>query len=415
MSDTQILTPNFMPYSKTAGDLIKHVESHIPYVTAAQLAPSTIGSTVIDVLKKLYDVVDTVADKRAVFGEIEDVSDNIILAATTNNKLDDAVIDRKLPISIALMFMTFQSSMIGKLKLPIMSTPNLEVKIGAGWEPASSLWTLVSKLAPQGLGPIATFISYLGKDIQYGPMFNTKSLMDTKPSFSVTTYLVNDSTAAAKTNSTILRRLLITALPAARAFNSTGDRWQEFKSGLQRTLDFSPSALFNIDVGIGLSSTQSLKKLFLCTADISVKPHGIYRDGRIPEAWELTINFTSLLPDYANFQLAEFDALAGDTRLLGINTAKQSTSVTPAARENKKHIDDILSTASTESAQASSPRNTVTSAKTNIAIPLTDKSSLSEQSWLIDMINDNANANNLTDQTHIDDTHQIPVQRLHIE
>lgn len=327
--------PNFMPYSATfqATDMYKRAIARIPVLNVVQLDTTNFGESLVekfrtwlpgsDVALKPGGKADNV--KAAEGGAFEAAADNIPDITIKETAFNPFAGDAKaIPKAIAMLFMTFTSTLQNRFKLPIMSSPNLDVKTGAGWEKSTSLFPFITKLAgglggsmiEKFTGSLSSFLQYMGKDILIGPLFSTKTIHENRPTFTCTTYFVNDSSAAAIHNKTILQNLLMGSLPGA----SGG-------------LNIRPGSLFNVAIDIGLgkedngkNSVLPLKKMFLCTGNFNIKALGIYRDGVTPEIYELTSTFESLLPDFVNMQMISF-SLQTDTNKLVDNIPVTGTKI----------------------------------------------------------------------------------------
>lgn len=318
-------TPVFMPYSDSfmKTGIYKRMMQRIPVLKVVQLEPNSIGETVIQWFKKLFTnlgssaaAVDVAgaeaaaAEAKKILSEKANTADNKTDIPITNTKfkpISTYTNDKRteLPYGIALLFQTFASAANSHYTLPIMSSPQLDIKTGSGWEKTTSIYPLITKFATgfggTSLGSltnnITSFLQYIGQDILLGPLFSTQNVQSSQPSFTCTTYFVNDSSAAANHNKKILRQLTMGSLP-----------------GVTEAFNFKPGALFNVAVEIGMGKDDDgktdvlpIKKLYLCTGDFTLKAHGIYRDGVTPEIYELTSTFTSLLPDFFNMQMMDFN------------------------------------------------------------------------------------------------------------
>lgn len=329
--------PNFMPYSATfqATDMYKRAIARIPVLNVVQLDTMNLGESLVETIcdfvpgakaiLKPGGNADDVTPKDANRGAFEQAAASIPDITIKETAFNPFAGDAKaIPTAIAMLFMTFTSTLQNRFKLPIMSSPNLDVKTGAGWEKSTSLFPFITKLAGGLGGPmiekftgsLSSFLQYMGKDILIGPLFSTKTIHENRPTFTCTTYFVNDSSAAAKHNKTILQNLLMGSLPGA----SGG-------------LNIRPGSLFNVAIDIGLGKEDNgkkgvlpLKKMFLCTGNFNIKALGIYRDGVTPEIYELTSTFESLLPDFVNMQMISF-SLQTDTNKLVDNIPVTGTKI----------------------------------------------------------------------------------------
>lgn len=330
----EVAQPQFMPFSAAfeSTDMFKRIKNRLPVIDVFQLQPETITETLIDSIKSLFanagefDAGKNLTNEQiaAVFSKVGKTTYG---GATQSGKYtppnewwlsgnDNS--DSPLTIALYLLFMTFTSKAIHRYKFPIMASPNLTIKTGTGWEKSTSLFPLINKLGSSfgsATGGVANLITsaltYMGQDIGIGPLFSTKDVHGDNPTFSSKTFFINDSKKAAKNNKQILQQLMIGALPGASGY-----------------LNIKPGNLFNVSVNIGLGDDDNanetaivpLKKLFLCTGNFTVQAHGIYRDGVTPEAYELTTEFASLLPDLINMQLLDFTTTsAKGTQLLWLN------------------------------------------------------------------------------------------------
>lgn len=310
--------PNFMPYSATfqATDMYTRAIARIPVLNVVQLNTENFSESLVEKFRTWLpgsaaalkpggkaDAVEAADKQRGAFEQAAASIKPIDIKETVFKPFVDQ--DAKaIPTAIAMLFMTFTSTLQYRFKLPIMSSPTLDVKTGAGWEKSTSLFPFITKLAgglggsmiEKFTGSLSSFLQYMGKDILIGPLFSTKTIHENRPTFTCTTYFVNDSSAAAIHNKTILQNLLMGSLPGA----SGG-------------LNIRPGSLFNVAIDIGLgkeddgkNSVLPLKKMFLCTGNFNIKALGIYRDGVTPEIYELTSTFESLLPDFVNMQMISF-------------------------------------------------------------------------------------------------------------
>jgi len=321
--------PNFMPYSATfqATDMYKRAIQRIPVLNVVQLDTMNFGESLVEQIRKWLPGSDdvlipggdaekvkkmTAAAKGTAFEEAAIAINNIVTISEKQFKpfVDGVEAAKEIPKAIAMLFMTFTSILQNRFKLPIMSSPNLDVKTGAGWEKSTSLFPFITKLTGGLGGPmiekfagsLSSFLQYMGKDIMLGPLFSTKTIHENRPTFTCTTYFVNDSSVAAIHNKTILQNLLMGSLPGA-----SGE------------LNIRPGSLFNVAIDIGLGKDDNgkngvlpLKKMFLCIGNFNIKALGIYRDGVTPEIYELTSTFESLLPDFVNMQMISFSLKDGN-------------------------------------------------------------------------------------------------------
>ena len=341
-----ILIGNFLPKSQSFEDtgLFDQIINRLPSVEVVELEPQSLGNSIFGLFRDKFDDLVKFLRNSDNFnanliaknlGKEFGAEDSRFIGNVTNVKAPEKYtghsgtfkidknsgrtkIDKIPPLSITMFFKMFSSNVKNSYIFPISSSPDISIMTSAGWQPASKsvlkILTDMTKSSKFTTGEgedkritilgsfgkitnlIGSSLQFLGKDLQIGPYFKVTELMKNKPTFTFNTYLLNDSQKSAKQNKDIIERLMIGSLPAA-----TGG------------LDFRPGSLFNISVGLGLGENDSLKnltpmkQLYLCTANIEIINHGIYRDKITPELYEIKFTFNSLLPDYINLQMLDFN------------------------------------------------------------------------------------------------------------
>lgn len=299
------LKPNFMPYSAAfmKTPMYARMIERLPALYVVQLKPTNTFFTVLEKVKRIFDMdkwsglTETDGD---FLSKVRKNMEQNVKGWFTDSELDTA----ELPLSLKTLFLTFTSTVSNRYVMPIMSSPQLNIKTSVGWQKTTSLFPLINKFAG-ALGPaskeltsgVTSLLSFLGQDFAVGPLFSTNDMMENNPSFTSETVFINDSSAAAANNKAIIEQIMRQALPKASA-----------------GLNFNPGALFNVSVNVGIgvdtdnnNKSIPLKKLFLCTGEFSLSTHGVYRDGVTPEVYKLKMTFTSLLPDLLNMQALDFE------------------------------------------------------------------------------------------------------------
>ena len=341
----------FMPKSASfeATELFKRINARLPAVNIIQLRAQSPSTTILrwiaHAMKAAFNQGVTLSDgklaesdlNKTVLTSFDKMTEAMSFGAGSGNT------SRDLPISIKSFFMLFASTTMARYNFKIMSSPDISVKTDAGWSKADksiikmitgAIGGAINTVSGGEGGPtfaslVGTSLDYLGYDIQLGPHFKVSDVMKNYPTFSFTTKLVNDSSTSAAINKQIIHDLTRKSLPTAGSHTTDAERKDVgLGTKFEQNFSFQPGSLFNVMVGVSIGAGDDknkvtpLKQLFLCTANITVKAIGIYRDGKTPELYELKFDFTSLLPDYYNLQIQNFQKRAEGTALLGLPPAR---------------------------------------------------------------------------------------------
>lgn len=193
--------------------------------------------------------------------------------------------------------------------IPIKSSPQIHINNGAGWKPTQSLTKFVQSLLNEGIAgwfthgtgingiidaaasSIDTWGGFLGWSPQVSPYFSFKeNPFSNKPSLNIEIVLINDNNITAEQNAEFLNLVVRDALVASGT--ARAEKRPTTSSLLNR---WYPPKLFNVYLKFG-SHKRPVKEFHLCTLDATVTAEGVIRGG-IPDAYDVKLNFTSLLPD----------------------------------------------------------------------------------------------------------------------
>lgn len=213
--------------------------------------------------------------------------------------------------------------------VPIISSPQIKVNTSNGWKNEQSLLSFVKNISNSGaIGGLLQAINLssvvngvideveriggmAGWSPRIGPYFSlTDNPFGDRPSLNVEIKLINDTETAAMDNSMFLDQMLRNSLiGTTRAHRGGGDGIENFGSvdGSSLFNSWRPPKLFNVGLKFGAGGAQDggktiyVKRYYLCTLEATVQPEGLFRSakfaGRIPDAYSVQMNFTSLMPD----------------------------------------------------------------------------------------------------------------------
>lgn len=205
--------------------------------------------------------------------------------------------------------------------IPIINSPQIAINNSSGWTHEQSLLQFIkTQLTGKGLGAIlldATgwkdivngaideierFSALAGLSARVSPYF---SLLDQpfndKARISAEIKLINDSESHAIANATFLDYFIKGALISSKEGRRT--------DGEGTTMKFigmwQPPCVFNVGLKYGTTNgtppAKYVKRYFYCTLEATVSPEGLMRKlqngNRVPDAYSVNLNFTSLLPD----------------------------------------------------------------------------------------------------------------------
>lgn len=194
--------------------------------------------------------------------------------------------------------------------IPICSSPNISVTHGAGFENEQSLFSFIQSAINTGgkilggasgllggiTGALEWFTGLFGVSPRLSPYFSFKANpFSATPSLSVEIKLINDSNKSLKDNNAFLNEVIRNSLIRSSTFSqfgtsTTGSIWNRWV----------PPRLFNVSLKFGCDGNV-VKRFHLCKLTSTVTAEGLVRKknriGTFPDAYSVTLNFQSILPD----------------------------------------------------------------------------------------------------------------------
>ncbi len=203
--------------------------------------------------------------------------------------------------------------------IPVFSSPQISINNSAGWNHEQSLLQFVkTNITGKGLGKnilkglgiddvidntideIERFAGLAGWSARVSPYFSlANNPFSDRPRLNIEIKLINDTIDNAINNAKFLDVFIRGALIGTKTARETGGIGNSFFSS------WMPPCVFNVGLKYGITNNPPkdyVKRYFFCTLEASVTPEGIMRslpkgNERVPDAYDVKLNFNSLMPD----------------------------------------------------------------------------------------------------------------------
>lgn len=198
--------------------------------------------------------------------------------------------------------------------IPIMKSPQIHLNNSSGWTKEQSLFNFIKSLSKQGIAGIALKAFKLNDIVSEGldeierlsalrgwnprisPYFSlTDNPFSDIPRIQADIKLINDSPSTAEMNHDFLNTFIRGAVISTTTARNSDGR----DSGDAFLEHWVPPRLFNVGLKFGATGgapTEYVKRYFLCTLEANVSPEGVMRKN-IPDAYDVSLSFTSLIPN----------------------------------------------------------------------------------------------------------------------